>query len=66
MKTLGFLSKNQEVQTSLVVKWLRLIPSTAGGSGSIPGQGTKISHMAWHKQNKQNREVQGSDNQTLN
>ena len=40
--------------------------STAGGLGSIPGQGTKILHMTWHKQNKQNQEVQGSDNQALN
>ena len=36
------------------------------GLGSIPGQGTKILHMTWHKQNKQNQEVQGSDNQALN
>ena len=28
--------------TSLVVQWLRLQTSSAGGSGSIPGQGTKI------------------------
>ena len=27
--------------TSLVVQWLRLCASTAGGTGSIPGQGTK-------------------------
>ena len=26
----------------LVVKWLRLHASTAGGAGSIPGRGTKI------------------------
>ena len=31
--------------TSLVVQWLRLRASTAGGSGWIPGQGAKISHM---------------------
>ena len=28
--------------TSLVVQWLRLRASNAGGAGSIPGQGTKI------------------------
>ena len=28
--------------TSLVVQWLRLHASNAGGMGSIPGQGTKI------------------------
>ena len=30
-------------RTSLAVQWLRLQASTAGGKGSIPGQGTKIS-----------------------
>ena len=61
MKTLGFLSKNQEVQTSLVVKWLRLLASTAGGLGSIPGQGTKISHMVWtHKTNKTEKFTAGT------
>ena len=32
--------------TSLVVRWLRLCVSTAGGTGSVPGQGTKIPHAA--------------------
>ena len=32
--------------TSLAVQWLRLCASTAGGTGSIPGQGTKILHPA--------------------
>ena len=31
-----------EAVTSLVVLGLRLCTSTAGGLGSIPGQGTKI------------------------
>ena len=30
--------------TSLVVQWLRLRASNAGGKGLIPGQGTKIPH----------------------
>ena len=30
--------------TSLVVQWLRPCASTAGGTGLIPGQGTKIPH----------------------
>ena len=29
---------------SLVVQWLALCASTAGGMGLIPGQGTKIPH----------------------
>ena len=32
------------LRTSLAIQWLRLCASTAGGTGSIPGQGTKISH----------------------
>ena len=32
--------------TSLVVQWLRLQACTAGGTDSIPGQGTKIPHAA--------------------
>ena len=35
--------------TSLAVQWLGLLTSTAGGAGSIPGQGTKILHAAWPK-----------------
>ena len=33
--------------TSLVVQWLRLHASSAGGAGSIPGWGTKIPHAVW-------------------
>ena len=32
---------------SLAVQWLRLHASTAGGTGSIPGRGIKISHAVW-------------------
>ena len=41
--------------TSLVVQWLRLQASTAGGTGSIPGQGTKITHAAGCDQKKKER-----------
>ena len=34
--------------TFLVVQWLGLCNSTAGGKGLIPGQGTKILHTTWH------------------
>ena len=35
-----------------MVQWLGLLASTAGGMGSIPGQGTKILHAVWCSQNK--------------
>ena len=41
--------------TALVVQWLRLRASTAGGMGSIPGQGTKNLHAARHSQNKKQK-----------
>ena len=40
------------IRTSLVVQWLRLCASMAGGTGLIPGWGTKIPHAAWHSQKK--------------
>ena len=42
--------------TSLVVQWLRLPASDAGGTGSIPGGGTKIPHATQlgQKTNKEN------------
>ena len=36
--------KKDNVGTSLVVQWLRLCTPIAEGTGSIPGQGTKIPH----------------------
>ena len=33
------------IGTSLVVQWLRLCASNAGGMALIPGQGTKILYM---------------------
>ena len=39
-----------------MVQWLRLCPSTARDTGSIPGQGTKIPHAAWcEKERKKER-----------
>ena len=39
-----------------MVQWLRLCASTAGGVGSVPGQGTKTPtcHMTWPKKKKRN------------
>ena len=33
-----------------MVQWLRLHTSTAGGTGSIPGWGTKILYATWRSQ----------------
>ena len=43
------------VGTSLAVQWLRLCTSTAGDTGSISGQGTKIPHatVVWPKIKKE-------------
>ena len=41
-----FFSQSGVLQTSLAVQWLRLRASTAGGTGSSPGQRTKIQHAA--------------------
>ena len=38
------------VGTSLVFQWLQFHASTAGGMGSIPGQGTEIPHATWCNQ----------------
>ena len=37
-------NENYSLGTSLVVQWLRLHASNAGGTGLIPGQGSKIPH----------------------
>ena len=39
--------KIKNKRTSLVVQWLRLCASGAGGMGLIPGWGTKIPHAVW-------------------
>ena len=41
---LSCLGRKAELRTSLVVQWLRLHASNAGGVGLIPGRGTKIPH----------------------
>ena len=38
------MRKCSNMGTSLVVQWLRLFTSTAGGAGLVPGWGTKIPH----------------------
>ena len=46
------LSKNLKTGTSLVIQWLRLHASTAGGMASVPGWRTKIPHVTWGSQKK--------------
>ena len=48
--------KNKQPGTSLVAQWLRLHTSTTGGMGSIPGQGTKISHATQPKKKERKKE----------
>ena len=38
-----------------MVQWLRLRASSAGGVGSIPGQGTKIPYASCALKNKQTK-----------
>ena len=52
---LFFFIKIALAGTSLAVQWLRLCASTAGGMGSIPGQGSKILHTKWHGQKKKRK-----------
>ena len=49
--------KQEQHGNSLAGQWLGLHPSTARGTGSIPGQGTKILHTA-HPGKKKKKEEQ--------
>ena len=46
------LTLYKEWETSLVVQWLRLHASTAGGMGSIPSWGSQIPHATWRGKKK--------------
>ena len=48
----NFHFKDLYAGCSLAVQWLRLWATTAGGVGSIPGQGTKIPHAMGHLSSK--------------
>ena len=49
MKSKQTIFNNTEKRTSLVVQWLRLCPSTAGDTGSIPGRGSSTCCVVWSK-----------------
>ena len=34
----------------MVVQWVRLCAAILWGTGSIPGWGSKLPHVAWHDQ----------------
>ena len=48
--------REKERGTSLVVQWLRLLASTAGDAGLIPGQKTKIPQAGLLSQKKKKEE----------
>ena len=48
--------KTQFLGNSLAVQWLGLCVSTAGGPGSIPGQGAKIPYAAQHWPKQTNKQ----------
>ena len=48
--------KEHEHGTPLAVQWLRLRTSIAGGTGSIPGRGTKIPHAVQCGKKKKNKQ----------
>ena len=55
MKVLGFQDMPAILGDFPSGQWLRLQASTAGGVGSIPGQGTKIPHDTWLSQKKKKK-----------
>ena len=57
----GGFDQRLEGSTSLAVQWLKLLASTAGDVGSIPGWGTKIPHaMVWPKKKKKAAAAEGA------
>ena len=52
------------IGNSLVVQWLGLCVSTAGGTGSIPGWGTQILQASWcgQKQKTTKKNVENKSN----
>ena len=55
------LMKEITLGTSLAVQWLGLCTSTTGGTGSIPGLGTKIPHALRHgRREKKKKKKEGN------
>ena len=49
----------QNAVNSLVVRWLGSHASAAGGTGSIPGQGTRILQVEWWGKKKTKQDTHG-------
>ena len=49
------ISESRSLGTFLAVQWSRLHASTAGATGSMPDQGTKIPHITWCSQKKKKK-----------
>ena len=47
----------EQCGNSLAIQWLGLHASTAGDTGSIPGQGTKILHVIQRSQKGKNLKI---------
>ena len=52
LKIIRTCHKKSCLGTSLVFWWVRLCTPNGGGTGSIPDQGTNISHAVWHGKEK--------------
>ena len=58
--------KHHEFGTSLLVQWLRLSALNAGGPGSTPGQGTKISKPTLcYKKKKKKLKIQSLNQENI-
>ena len=53
-------------RASLVVQWLGLSAATAGGTGSIPGWGTKSQYAPWSGQKKKKKTNEEKKKQGVN
>ena len=69
--SLMYTLKKKKIQkkkdgASLVIQWLGLCASTAGGMGSVPGQGTGIPHTSkWGQKRKRKRKKKKKKTQKM-
>ena len=59
--TVNSLKMSMMAWTSLMVQWLRLHTSAAGGTGLIPGRGNKVLHAAWCAQKRKKKKVKRNE-----